>query len=61
MSAKTKAQYTRCDLVTYDLVVSYGIESSMTRRMRHTAVRFCNAHVAIYRLYATKLHRVYWA
>ena len=24
----TKGRYTRCDLVTYDLVVSYGIESS---------------------------------
>ena len=23
-----KAQYTRCDLVVYDLVASYGIESS---------------------------------
>ena len=23
-----KAQYTRCNLVTYDLVASYGIESS---------------------------------
>ena len=29
--------------------------------MRCTTVWFCNAHVTIYRSYATKLHRVYWA
>ena len=32
-----------------------------THRMRHKTVQFCNAHITIYRSYATKSHRVYWA
>ena len=32
-----------------------------THRMQHTAVRFCNAHIAIYKSYVTKSHHVYWA
>ena len=29
--------------------------------MQHMTTRFCNAHIATYRSYAIKLHRVYWA
>ena len=60
----TKAQYTRCDLVAYDLVTSYGIDSSsilydtLYATYDHT---ICNAHIVIYRLYVTKSYRVYWA
>ena len=28
--------------------------------MQHTTVQFCNAHIAIYRSYTTKIHCVYW-
>ena len=31
----TQTQYTRCDLVAYDLVASYGIESCKINSVRH--------------------------
>ena len=53
------------DLVVFDLVTSYEIESSSipytTCHMRRMTMRFCNAYVAIYKSYTTKLQRVYWA
>ena len=57
-----KGCYKRCDLVAYDLVVSYGIESSSI--LYNTSYAMYNhtiAHVAIYKSYATKSLCVYWA
>ena len=42
----------------YNVVVLYEIKVIllyMTCCMRRTTVQFCNAHIAIYRLYATKI------
>ena len=52
------------NVAIYDLVVSNGIKSSSILYNTSYAMydhTICNAHVAIYKLYATKSLSVYWA